>query len=153
MPSGGNPISLSYARQLVKNYKDNDLATSSILPNDTQAVWFSKEILLEALGVPAGSGSADITGLRFYFGAYGYDVDGYPADPDDQDKLTLVIVETGTESIEVERKGEMETVYLDLITDTTTEPSYPDPARAVTDKTTFNDGQSYPPPANRGLGL
>ncbi|MEO7522991.1 MAG: hypothetical protein ABIT58_02795 [Ferruginibacter sp.] len=153
MPNGGNPISLKYARQLVKNYKDNNLAKSSILPDDTQAVWFSRESLLDVLGIEDTAVSPAITGLRFYFGAYGTDNPDYPKSPSNREKLTLVVVETGTDNIEIERDGELETVYLDLISDTSTEPGYPEPGDPAAGKTIYNDGQQYPPPADRGLGL
>ena len=160
MSTTGKPIGLNYARQLVSNYKENNLSKGQILTNDTQAVWFSKDVLLEALGLSAGSGSEDVTGIRFYFGAYATEP-GYPDNTFDQNKLTLVLVTTGTSQIEISRDGSPEIAFLDIIDDPATKPSYPDadtsgtmtPGGAVS-KNYYNDGQLVPPPFNAtGLGL
>ncbi|MFT3911983.1 MAG: hypothetical protein QM737_21340 [Ferruginibacter sp.] len=124
------------------------------MPNDTQAVWFSTEMLLQALKIEPTAATPEITGLRFYFGAYG-DMPGFPKDPSQYGKLTLVVVQTGEESIPVETPEGEEKVYLDIIDDSEAEvePAYPTSAEPVAAKSTFNEGQLYPPPFNRGLGL
>lgn len=147
MPTG-RPIDLGYARQLAKNFRDNKLEKQTLLPNDAQAVWFSKEVLLDALG------GADVTGIRFYFGAY-EEHPGYPENPYDYNKLTLVLVQTGPDKISIDRGGVMEDAYLDIITNPSTPPSYPPTSGPVViTKNYFNDGQMNPPPVNAiGLGL
>jgi hypothetical protein len=154
MSTTGKPIGLNYARQLAKNYKDNKLSKGEILTNDTQAVWFSKDVLLDALGLDAGAGSPDVTGIRIYFGAYAAET-GYPDNTYDQNKLTLVLVRTGNSQIEISRGGSPEIAYLDIIDDPTTQPSYPDSSKgAVTGKNYYNEAQLVPPPSNAtGLGL
>ena len=160
MSTTGKPIGLNYARQLVKNYKINKLATGQILTDDTQAVWFSKDVLLQALGLEPGSGSDDITGIRFYFGAYAEEP-GYPDNAFDQNKMTLVLVTTGTQQITIDRAGTPEIAYVDIIDKPNTKPSYPDAGAASTigsgsavAKNYYNDGQmAPPPPPGASLGL
>ncbi|MEO8768772.1 MAG: hypothetical protein ABI402_01750 [Ferruginibacter sp.] len=155
MSTTGKPIGLNYARQLASNYRENKLSKGQILTNDTQAVWFSKDVLLEALGVAAGSGSEDITGIRVYFGAYAEEP-GYPDNTFDQNKLTLVLVTTGTDKIDIDRNGSPEIAYLDIIDDPGTKPSYPDATNGTTvaGKNYYNEAQLVPPPNSaNGLGL
>ena len=156
MPNfGGKAISLAYARQLAKNYEDNKLG-KPLLANDTQGVWFSKECILEALGLDPKTETPGITGLRMYFGAYEKSsTTGCPANSADDNKLTLVMVETGTNYIEVMRGTETEIEYTDIITEPmSTKPAYPDPLNPEPAGKYFNEGQSFPPPTKgQGLGL
>lgn len=157
MATTGQLIDLKYARQLAKNYKLNKLDKGEILTDDTQAVWFSKDVLLAALGAPTGSGAADVSGIRFYFGAY-ESQEGYPQNSFDRNKLTLVMVQTGTDRITIDRNGVSETAFLDVTGDpdpsNPIQPAYPNPADPVTGKTCYNEGQMAPPPNNAaGLGL
>lgn len=157
MPNfGGKAISLSYARQLAKNFEANKLG-KPLLADDSQGVWFSKETILEALGLDPKLNTPGITGLRMYFGAYedAASHPGYPANNENDNKLTLILVGTGQDYIEVWRGKEMETAYLDIINEPmNTPPAYPDPMNPDPAGKYFNEGQSFPPPANgQGLGL
>lgn len=147
MPTTGQPIDLSYARQLAKNFRDNQLASGKIRTDDTQAVWFSKQVLLNAL-----SGD-DVTGLRFYFGSY-ETKPGFPENPFDQNKLTLIAVQTGKDSIQIERGSVVETAFLDVITDPSEKPAYPSSPGPAAKNTYNNEGQCSPPPMpSSRLGL
>lgn len=154
MSDFGKAIDVCYARKLVENFGTKKI--DKTLPKDeTRAVWFSKESILEALGLdPATTDTGEITGIRFYFGAY-ENHDGYPANDADYNKMTLVMVKTGQDSIQVYRGTVAETMYLDIIKDPTAIPEYPDTAPASTaEKTCYNDGQIIPPPPDGvGLGL
>lgn len=149
MPNGGKAISLGYARQLVKNYLDNKLG-KPLLTDDTEAIWFSKEIILDALGLDPNLDTKAITGLRLYMGAYS-DKDGYPANVADQNKLTLVVVPTNDQTIEVDRGSQKEEMYKDNVNDTSTQPAYPS-AGATTSKV-YNDGSMIPPPPKPAAAL
>ncbi|MEO6669392.1 MAG: hypothetical protein ABIN36_07940 [Ferruginibacter sp.] len=151
---GGNFIDLSYARQLAQNFVETKLQPGTISTEDTQAVWFSKENILALLGVDTSLGSAEVSGVRIYFGAY-KDHEDYPANAADQNKMTLVLVTTGIETIEVTRGTVTETAYLDLIEgDITTPPAYPVNNTPVEKSAYLNEGQLVPPPSDAtGLGL
>ena len=156
--ASGKKIDLAYARQLAKNYQDNNLATGKIIKNDdTRAVWFSKEAILEVLGLSPGTDTKDVTGLRFYFAAY-EEEKNYPSNPYDNNKLTLVITQTGKESITIDRGGVSEQAFLDIIDDQgpggKTQPSYPTGTPGGNNNLIFNEGQFCPPPVHgSGLGL
>lgn len=153
MPSPGTLIELAYARQLALNYETNKL-TQVLKPDETRAVWFSAKTVLAALGLPDVEPTADITGLRFYFGAYG-SVTGYPANPADYDKMTLVMIATGEDTLDI--PGDV--AYTDIIDPVDVaakpQPAYPSTPPGPTGATAvYNDGQNFPPPSNvAGLGL
>ncbi len=155
MPTAGKPIGLNYARKLADNYVQNKLG-QKLLPDDTQAVWFSKETILSALGLPPDSDTKEVTGLRFYFGAYSNEP-GYPESATDQNKLTLVIVQTGDTVIEFVRDGNPDAAYADIIEDMIpgepTQPAYPSTDDPAPNMRYFNDGQTVPPPNPQELGL
>lgn len=143
MPQPGSQIPLSYARQLVKNYKETKLSKGEILTDDTESVWFSKEIILAALGLDANTDTKEITGLRFYLGAY-TDKSGFPSNAEYQNKMTLVIAQTSNTKI-IDPKHPDDFFYDDNITDNTTQPSYPGSGSVISDKV-YNEGQMIPPP-------
>ncbi len=161
IPTTGQQIDLDYARQLVKNFRDDKRAAGKIRTDDTQSVWFSKDIILRALGMVDNDASANagVTGLRFYFGSYTTEA-GYPQNEFNQNKLTLVMVQTGTASMEISRNGVPETAFLDVINEPVpgakTQPSYPKGPTTGANPL-FNDGQMAPPPPPPGaisdLGL
>jgi hypothetical protein len=139
-------IGTGLARQLAKNYKMYKLG-KQLLPNDSQAVWFSKEVLLEALGFDRDMSTA-ISGIRFYFAAYENRNDvKCPLDPDDNGKLTLVLVQTVEVDGEREREGKLgeRQKQRDILGNPDSEPSYPPlpPSKFFKE---FNDGQLCPPP-------
>ena len=153
MSEKGKAIDVCYARKLVQNYVNKKIDTKLPL-NETRAVWFQKELILEALGLDPGMDTGEISGLRFYLGAY-EDHDGYPESDADYNKITLVMVKTGQDTIEVDRGTITETMYKDIIKDPNADPEYPDIAPPSTaEKTCYNEGQSIPPPPDgAGLGL
>ena len=61
--NGGKKIGIDRAKKMIANYKSKADA------NATQSVWFSAEIIAEALGLSVPSGHA-FSGLRFHFAAY-----------------------------------------------------------------------------------
>ena len=139
-------IGTGLARQLAKNYKMNKLG-QQLLPNDSQAVWFSKRILLEALGLDPDT-STIISGIRFYFAAYEDKNDiKCPLDPDDNGKLTLVLVQTIEVDGEIEREGKPgeRQKQRDILGNPNSAPGYPVPASKFFRE--FDDGQLCPPPA------
>jgi hypothetical protein len=152
MPTGGKAIGLNYARQLVDNFKKNRL--DKLLPkNDSQAVWFSKEVILDALGLPPGTNTGTVTGIRIYLAAYEIH-DGFPSNIADQNKLTMVLVPTGTDEVEFDHGIETETAFKDIIDAQTMAASYPDEDPTIPAGRYYNDGQLYPPPrSSEGLGL
>ena len=146
MPAG-EKIDLNYARQLAKNYADTKLGT--LLPeDDAKAVWFSSTVILEALGLDPQISTGSITGIRIYFGAYKQEP-GYPQNVADQDKLTLILMPTGTDEITIYRGGVKETAFLDILDEGPgggkIQPSYPvGPATDI--NSIINEGQLTPPP-------
>jgi hypothetical protein len=150
---GGTAIELGYARQLVDNYQKNKI-NHNLSDKETRAVWFSTEVILKALGLdPATIDPTEVSGLRIYFAAY-EDKSGYPANPYDYNKMTLVMVQTGQNKTEIQRGTVSETVYYDIISDMSVQPSYPTSTPSPLDKTAYNDGQVNPPPDGAiGLGL
>lgn len=155
MPTAGKPIGLNYARKLADNFVQKKLG-QALLKDDTQAVWFSKETILTALGLPSDTKTKDITGLRFYFGSY-TDEPGYPESKSDQNKLTLVIVQTGETVIKFVKDGNPDAAYADIIEDMIpgepTQPSYPSVGDPAPNMRYYNEGQTTPPPTPQALGL
>lgn len=137
MPYTNKPIKTKHARKLADNYwKKHE---GKLMEDETLSVWFSKEILLEALA------DSEICGLRFYMGAYEKDYDHYPTDEHYKGKNTLIIVQT--------RKKETKDglIYEDILQDERAKPEYD----TVEKLTEYNDGQLCPPPRGRcrDLGL
>lgn len=155
MPTAGNPIGLNYARKLADNYVQKKLG-QTLLQDDTQAVWFSKETILTALGLPADTETNEVTGLRFYFGAY-EDEPGFPESSTDQNRLTLVIVQTGDTLIDFVKDDNLDAAYADIIEDMIpgepTQPGYPSADDPSPNMRYYNDGQTSPPPTDLELGL
>lgn len=124
-------IPTGYARKLAQNYRDNKLG-QRILDNDSRAVWFPKETILEALGLEPGT-TTEFSGLRFYLGAYedkDHAPEKYPKNRLHCNKITLVIVAT----------KEIQDYHKDDLDEPDATPEYPVPFRE------FNDGQLCPPP-------
>lgn len=124
-------ITTAYARKLAQNYRDNKLGQRT-LDNDSRGVWFPKETILEALGLPPDT-TSEYSGIRFYFGAY-EDSDRapehYPKDRRHCNKITLVLVST----------KEIQNNHKDDLDEPGAEPDYP------LEFLEFNDGQLCPPP-------
>jgi hypothetical protein len=136
----GQEIGTMYARQLAKNYRDQKLG-KQLLTDDTKAVWFSSNVMLQALGLPEDTDTGDISGIRIYFGAY-ENRDDFPGDPNYRRMLTLILVQT--ERI-TESSGKI--VHKDILKDKHEAPAYPGTPAA------FNDGQICPPPSCDADGL
>ncbi len=143
-------ISTKLARKLVQNFK-NDKVSKTYKKSDTKGVWFSKEVLLEALTTKVGG--VDPTGLRFYFAAYEGLVSGRPPKHEHKaNKTTLVIIPTrgkNKDGVEV-RYPDIptgEVIHFDLLTDPNALPSYDNSFRE------YNDGQICPPPPLDEEGL
>ena len=144
------PISAKHAKQLMKNYKTHK---NKYLKNskDVRGVWFSREILLEAMGITSDPGPKEITGLRFYFAGYETEEEAgakYPKHKVDEWKATLVFVATSEDYVEVPERDN-ERMYKDKITQEERDvpPGYEVPFFA------YNDGQLCPPPPVSDLGL
>lgn len=131
-------IPTNYARKLVENYQF--LKLNQKLPRDeTRAVWFPKETILSALGLPSDTISP-YSGIRFYFGAYENETDApirFPKNRNYCNKITLVLV--STRNVSGIEKDDIETP--------TARPGYPEELRE------FNDGQICPPPGCDPDGL
>lgn len=140
MPFTGKRIPTAYARQLAKNYR-NQKRGKPLLIDDTEAVWFPKEVFLEALNLPLDTDTGNISGIRVYLGAYENRSD-YPRNPDWRRQLTLVLAQT-----ESRDNGSGTIVERDILDDPDANPSYPNPID------TFNDGQICPPPKCDDRGL
>ena len=132
-------IPTNYARKLVENFQY--LKINQKLPRtETRAVWFPKETILSALGLPSNT-VCNYSGIRFYLGAYESDTDApagkYPKNREFCGKITLVIVSTrnisGTEVDDLENPS--------------ARPDYPTELRE------YNDGQICPPPGCDPNGL
>jgi hypothetical protein len=148
MPFTNKKIPAKHAKRLMKNYKTHK---NKYLKNskDSRGIWFSREVLLEALGITTDPGPKETTGLRFYFAGYESKAStGYPGHEIDEWKATLVFVATSEEWLEVPER-ENERMYKDKITDEErdAEPEY------ETSLHPYNDGQLCPPPPVSDLGL
>ncbi len=135
-------IPTGLAKQLINNYADYKIGTE-ISDEETRGVWFSKDDILAALKDVRG---VSPNGLRFYFGAYEiYKPGRVPRFPDDEEKITLVIIPTtgkdsnGNTVSHPYRTGEF--LSFDLLEDPLAKPGYP----KEIDKE-LNDGQICPPP-------
>lgn len=135
MPS--HKIKTALARQLVLNYKTMKLGRQ-LREDDTHAVWFPKEVLLDALNATDLEPGATVSGLRFYLGAYDNE---HQPEVGKKEKLTLVIVQT-------KKVGEAQK---DILEDPTAHPAYLMPKLA--EPVEFNDGQLCPPPGCDEDGL
>lgn len=140
-------ISTGHAKKLIQNYVVNKKG-KVIADDETRAVWFSKEELLNALNTPVHGVAPN--GLRFYFGAY----EAYQPEPQrtrppkhepEGNKITLVIIPTtarmdndGTIQMHPYRKDEP--LPYDLLDDPKASPKYDERF------TEANDGQICPPP-------
>lgn len=145
-------ISTAYARQLVKNYKDRKR-----VGEDTQAVWFSTTEILAALGlgnleVPINH---PVSGVRFYFGSYGFENE-HKLEFDTYNKNTLLMVQTG--NIQMGNPVQGNPIYQDVFDNVQDVASYPleNNASLETNEESeteimigkiFNDGQVIPPPS------
>lgn len=133
---GGQQISTALARQLVKNYKHEKRAKGKIGKDDTHAIWFSRESLLEMLAVQS-PGTAPISGIRFYIAAYPKSQQGgIPKEKKNLDKLTLVMVQT----------FDVDDEHVEILSEPNDTPKYPKMLE-------YNDGQLCPPPICPTHGL
>jgi hypothetical protein len=128
-------IPTSLARQLAKNYRNLKLG-KPLKYDDTHAVWFSRDTILEALNVINPDPNVGVvSGIRFYLGAY-EEGNVQPSD-NKKGKLTLIIIQTRT----VQGKEK------DYLTSPNDPPGYPQ------DVIEYNDGQLCPPPGCDPDGL
>lgn len=138
-------ISTGHAKKLIKNYVDNKIG-NTITVDETRAVWFSRDELLDALNTPVHGIMPN--GLRFYFGAYeSYSSGRPPKYSEDENKITLVIVATtgmigitGSVIKHPYRNNPEEVLPFDLLETPDAVPEYD---RAFIE---VNDGQICPPP-------
>ncbi|MBN8675963.1 MAG: hypothetical protein J0L56_17655 [Chitinophagales bacterium] len=127
----GRKIPTSYARQLVKNYRDQKLGRP-LKSADTQSVWFSKETILQALNMVAPiDPTLDVSGLRIYIGAYESTV--VQPDINRKGKLTLILVQTRATGLK----------HNDILEKKDALPGYEEAAGILGE---FDDGQLCPPP-------
>jgi hypothetical protein len=142
MPYTNHLISTGHARKLAQNFLRNKWMTKSLKDDDSKAVWFSKEVLLTALGLDPATDTGIITGVRFYFAAYEDSNSAKipPKDKKDKGKVTLVMVQT--------EKGNGDPVDKDILSEPDAQSEYD----AAWFKE-FNDGQLCPPPACDNDGL
>ncbi len=154
MPFINRPIRTKHARKLADNYRKQKKGRL-IEEGETLGVWFSRNILEQALGITGPDAGKNISGLRFYMGAYEKDFDDYPNDPDYKGKITLIIVQTteGTPG----KDGRP--VYVDILEDPYAKPEYDQDIIELhlnesERRQEYNDGQLCPPPAGcQRLGL
>lgn len=144
-------ISTAYARQLAKNYKDRKR-----VGEDTQAVWFSTTEILAALGlgnleVPINH---PVSGIRFYFGSYGFENE-HILEFDTYNKNTLLLVQTGFTEVGGTIQGKP--VFQDMFENKEDAAAYPAPATQGSETLEvsegeeivgkiFNEAQIGPPP-------
>ncbi len=136
-------ISTGHAKKLIQNYVINKIG-EKIDPNETRAVWFSRDEILKALNTPVQGITPN--GLRFYFGSYEpFNPPFPPKFEEDQNKITLVIIPTThklTDDGEIIMHPYIKTEVLpyDLLDKPEAEPIYDNNLFAA------NDGQLCPPP-------
>ncbi|MEQ1678740.1 MAG: hypothetical protein ABL876_18735 [Chitinophagaceae bacterium] len=138
-------ISTGHAKKLIQNYVENKIGFV-IDDEETRAVWFSRDELLNSLNTPVHGVFPN--GLRFYFGAYEeYDPQATrpPKYADEGNKITLVIIPTTARldnhgHIKMHPYRKTEPLPYDLLDDPNATPGY-DPRF-----TEANDGQICPPP-------
>jgi hypothetical protein len=127
----GKKISTGYARQLAKNFKERKK-----IGNDPQGVWFSRESILSLLE------DRSVSGIRFYFGAYGTENEHSDAPLKDKkhEKTTLIMVQTA----KTNQDDSEEVIHRDILENPNDEPHYPDQKEFTFIE--LNDGQLCPPP-------
>ncbi|MEO7446083.1 MAG: hypothetical protein ABIT96_13935 [Ferruginibacter sp.] len=129
-------ITTALAKQLIANFKDKKIGTPY---NEAErGVWIERKTLEECLADVDGQG---VSGIRFYFGAYG---DFTPGNPPpyreyEANKVTLVLVPTSETLVNDPKTGiEYHPDMLDNLTLSPEENNLQEVAG--------NDGQISPPP-------
>jgi hypothetical protein len=132
-------ISTGYARQLVKNFRDNKRLSGVIEKDEPTSIWFDANTILKVLGVEESCKNKDISGIRFYFGAYGTENDHNGREVN-YEKLTLVMVQTSEDDPLIFNN---EKYYKDNLTNPEEKPTYIRNKPAMEEA---NEGQFCPPP-------
>lgn len=126
-------IKTKHARKLVDNWRKRPHKPPK--EKDTEAVWFPKALLLDALKTK--DPGKEISGLRFYMGAYEENNEQFPKEHAYKGMVNLIIVQTYT----VDGPGGIQ-IETDILQDPDAEPAY-DSDKAFFEE--YNDGQICPP--------